>query len=99
MKRLMIAAAALIATAAASAQSYYTYGGYGYDAYPNYGYGSYGPYSTQIGGSTIYSQCPISVYTIGEPVVSPNLPYAYGSFFYGQSFREWQHASGRRHSR
>lgn len=93
MKRFLFAAASAVAVAIpglASAQlygSYYTYGSYGYYSNPGYYY----EYPNQCGPMVIYTtNLPNGGYARNLP--NPNMPYATGAFFYGQSYEQWSRA-------
>lgn len=83
MKGLLVVLGILVAVASASAQQIVRvgevrFGGQGYSPY-RYGHGYYRP---------------VRVIYIGDRVrarrAPSNMPFAYGSFFYGMSWREWQ---------
>jgi hypothetical protein len=91
MKKLAIALLVIAAAAVAPAQSCRHYpGAYSYPGY-------YGRYSTRIGGITVYSTYPPDVYYVGRTIPNQDMPFAYGSFFYGQSWQQWER--GRRRHR
>lgn len=88
MKALLIAAAAMTGVLAC-AQSCPAW------SYNNYGYG-YGGYTYLM---PTYTTAPQIIYLGGRNTAShreSNVPFAYGSFFYGQSWSDWQR-SQRRH--
>lgn len=91
MKHLFLAAA-LAATAVASAQSYVRVRE---SPVRSYQYGRYGWHDNNCQPQIIY---------LGDPYWRPaprqsNVPFAYGSFFYGQSWSDWQRSQNRDQSR